>query len=582
MPTSPGQRAADCQPRGRSARLSPQQVVNGLLGAGAAVLGLIVVGQVVQSMIWHIRFPYEIKGWAEGHFLYNAVQLSRGENIYVDPAKHPMTVMPYGFLYPLLMAPLVGLFGPCMWIGRTLSALSAGVSLAWVYLTATRRARSPLAGVCGVVLVCGTYHLTGTSWDWGHSDSLYLALGLASLMCVERLPPGRVSWRVLPIVVLSCASCCAKQTGGGFILAAGTALLIRRRRLGLIHLCACSLSMGGVWAAGHFLTDGQFERYMILPLGEPYLPSKIVPLVKLLVLNAPVLLAAAVWQIKRDLRLSRWADPVAWGLFWVGLPSLGAYIKVGGVLNSLMPLFFLLSVPAGVRLCRMISSGPSARGYRLAAMIGLLGQLLLVRFVIDPSATWSHEQLVPWYVRAGRLIEEELRDPNERVLMGDRVSFAVRSGHRVYDAIPMATYGRDAVLEQSGRSAAYPEVQVRLRTQIQDRLKEQIESQVFDKILIPQDEIDGLRRDVVESLSRKYRVARVIQPEVRLPAYTPMLVFKPIRSATRPVSMPSRQHGADIPGLNRSPFLSIGTACCSHPKPRPASSDSWTVRGPTW
>jgi len=572
MPTSPGQRAADCQPRGRSARLSPQQVVNGLLGAGAAVLGLIVVGQVVQSMIWHIRFPYEIKGWAEGHSLYNALQFSRGENIYVDPDMQPVTTMGYGFLYPLLMAPLVRLFGAELWIPRVVSALAALASLGWVFRTASVRARSPIAGACGIALASTGYFLTGESWDWGHSDSLYVFLGLGSLMCVQSsgAMPG---WRrIAAAVVLSCASCCAKQSGGGFILAIATSLFIRRWRSGVVYLVSCGVVMTLVGLVGQLLTDGWFIRYTLgVVVGRPFFPDKVEPLVLLLISRVPLLLMLCGLEIKKSFPRSGWSDPIAWALLWVGLASLSVYLGHGGLLNALMPVFFLLSVPAAVRLSDMIRARQHRALDRSIALVVLVAQLLLIQYLVVPETLDLDQKILPWYLRAGKLIEAELRDPNERVLVGDRVSFAVLAGRPVYDSVAIANYGK-----------GYPAFLGWLREKMQKRLKRQFAERFFDKILIPREEVDQLESDIVQTLHESYKIERVLQPETHLPFCTPMLVFKPIRSATRPVSMPSRQHGADIPGLNRSPFLSIGTACCSHPKPRPASSDSWTVRGPTW
>ena len=55
----------------------------------------------------------------------------------------------------------------------------------------------------------------------------------------------------------------------------------------------CRTNLSGVWAVGHFLTGGQFERYMILPMVDPYLPWKVARVAKVFLLGAPVLLIAA-------------------------------------------------------------------------------------------------------------------------------------------------------------------------------------------------------------------------------------------------------------------------------------------------
>jgi hypothetical protein len=502
-------------------KIKPLQVFHTSLMVAAAVSGVYLIGQVAWCAVWHISFPYEAKGWAEGHFLYNALQLSRGDNIYADPSKQPVTAWPYGFLYPVLMAPLVRLFGPELWIGRAVSTAAACLSLGWVYQTAAGRARSPIAGACGVLLAFTTYPLSVYCWDWGHCDSLYMALGLASLMCVERLEPGARSGRIALAVVLSCASCCAKQTGGAFILAIATSLLIRYRRLGFAYLVGSISLMAATWTVWHFVSDGQFERYMILPISDPYQSDWLAPMARLLVFGAPLLLLAAGWQVKRDFPRSRWGDPVIWALIWEGSACIAGTAKHGGALNSLMPLFFLLSVPAGVRLSEMVLARTHAGAYRTAALIALLGQLLLTHFTRTANLAAEYRQLGRLIRHAGRLIDDELRDPNERVLMGARVSFAVRRGHTLYDAFTMAGGNARFV---AGR------VTGEFTSCIQNRLRRQISERFFDKLLVPKDSLEFLPADLVQLLFQKYRVDHVIQKDDYVWLYAPMLVLKPVRS----------------------------------------------------
>jgi hypothetical protein len=528
------------------------QAFEAVVIAVCALLAAVLIFQTGRSVLWHIGFPYELKGWAEGHFLYNAVQLSRGENIYVDPGLHPVTVMPYGFLYPLVMAPLVRLLGPELWIGRAISVVASLFSLGWVFRTARGRAGSALAGACGVALALSGYFLTGESWDWGHSDSLYVALGLGALMCVEHLDRRHQGARIAGAALLSCASCCAKQTGASFILGIAVFLLLRQRRAGLLFLAAAAGLMGAVWVTGHVLTGGQFEQYMTLILGDPYLSAKIPLLGGYLLTNVPVLLIASGWQIVRDVFRSRGADPVFWAFVCVGLSSAGAFVKVGGVANSLMPLFFLLAVPAGVRFAEMFAALRHRRVNRLLALSALATQLAILEFVAVPQALtrtlWT--KLEPYCFEAGRQIDAEFADGSDPILMGDRVAFAVRAGRRLYDSIAMATWDRDPASQITGGSVHYPSIQERVRAQIQDRLKDQFDRRYFQKILVQKEQVQALRPDVVDMLKSRYRVVRVILKDVQIPGLTPMMVLKPVPipappETTRPVP---GVHGAAAPG----------------------------------
>ncbi len=495
--------------------MQPAQLLVLLLAAGVLVAGAISVGQVALSVYRHITFPYEMKGWAEGHFLHSAMQLLRGETIYVDPAEEPVVVMPYGFLYFFVLAPLIRVFGPELWIPRAVSAAAALLSLACVFFAATRRGGSAIAGACAVALACTSYWVVLGCWDWGHADSLYIALGLGALMCVERVEPSGNARRIVLASLLSWGSFCAKQTGAGFALAITASLFFgkRRRQAALYAVLTGSLLLA-TWFVGHVLTHGQFDRQMLLVLADPYYPSRILDLARILVGTSPVLLLAGGWQIGRILSQStRWADPLLWGLIGVGVPSAAAFIKLAGTDNNLMPLLLFLSALAGVRFSQMVRAAEGARWVRPVALGGLLVQLVLTQVCFTP---WDRRELAHQYLCAGRLIEAELQDPNDRVLVGFRVSYAIRAQRPVYDTFPMVNYGH----EQPGVLEEYT-------GKIRKRLGKQIAEQFFDKILIPVDSYEDLHRDLRQFLNVRYRLNHVIRTEYRLPEYTPMLVFRP-------------------------------------------------------
>lgn len=514
-------------PQGRSRRrasMGPKGYFAAALALAVVLAGLLVVEHVLRGIHWHITFPYEIKGWTEGHYLYNALQILRGENFYTDPAKQPVTSWPYGFLYPLVMTPFVWLFGPELWIGRAISTAAAGVSLAWVFRTASGRAGTVVAGLCAVALACATFDITAGCWSWTQSDSLYVALGLGSLACAERLGSRRNGWWLALTVLLSCASCCAKQTGVGFVLAIATSLLVRQPRLAAVYTLATGVVIGAILAVGHVLTDGQFERYLLLPISVPYAFSKILPMLGILSFGAPLLLLMAGWQLKRDLQRGGWGDPVSWAILLVGGPSLAAYVKHGATTNSFLPLLFLLSVPAGVRLGELIAVARRAPLGRLLGLGLLLLQLVVTRFVFMRESDKHFAVNDVLLRRAGRLIEAELRDPNEHVLMTARVAYAIHAGSPVYDSVLMAGGGSGYV---PGKIAAD------MMSHLQNRLKQQIADRFFHKILIPESAIEILRADVKKSLQENYHIDHVIMKESSVWMYTPMLVLKPRASTPR-------------------------------------------------
>lgn len=501
---------------GKPIGLSPaplirDRVISTSLCVATAALGLLVVGQVALEMARHVAFPYEIDGWAEGGFLHNALCLSRGENFYLDSTKEVDLATPYGFLYPAVVAPLICVFGPKLWPLRSVSALSAVVALVLIFYMARRRAGTSIGGVLGVLLACTTYRTTLGCWDWGHSDSLYFALGLSALVCIQAVGSPCSRWRVLLASIFACASCCAKQTGAGFIVACAISLFLRRRRSALLFVESSGAILIAVLVVGHYLTGGQFERHMILVLGDPYLASKITQVFNRLVSQTPLLVLMGFWQLGLDFKQHGWSDPVLCAVVLVGPASLAAFIKEAGLPNNLMPLLMLLAIPAGVRLGHLIVRGKPAQRVRNATLLLLLGQLAVTLFWVMPDAARLNTLKTPVYLSAGRLIEAELSNRDERVLMGHPISFAIGAGRPVYDSLMVATYPK-----------GYPGVR--------ERLERQITEKSFDKILMPEEMVGYLGMHLVGALSKHYRIDHVIQKDVRLWNYTPMLVFKPVAS----------------------------------------------------
>lgn len=71
------------------------------------------------------NFPFDYDQ-GEGFELYDAIRLSQGHGIYLDNARFPYYSSNYPPIYRLMLAPLVLMFGPHVWVGR---AVTFGTSL---------------------------------------------------------------------------------------------------------------------------------------------------------------------------------------------------------------------------------------------------------------------------------------------------------------------------------------------------------------------------------------------------------------------------------------------------------------------
>ncbi len=84
-----------------------------------------------------LKFPFDYDQ-GEGFELYDAIRLSRGQNIYLDNAVFPFYSSNYPPVFRLMMAPLIWLFGPQIWVGRILSLAATIVIGLFIFLAARR------------------------------------------------------------------------------------------------------------------------------------------------------------------------------------------------------------------------------------------------------------------------------------------------------------------------------------------------------------------------------------------------------------------------------------------------------------
>lgn len=116
------------------AALSSLSVV--ALGVTAAIFaGYFVVYLVYARALFTFPFDYD---QGEGFELYDAIRLARGEGIYLDNAQFPFYSSNYPPVYRLLLAPLVALFGPHLWVGRALAFASSLMIGALIFVAARR------------------------------------------------------------------------------------------------------------------------------------------------------------------------------------------------------------------------------------------------------------------------------------------------------------------------------------------------------------------------------------------------------------------------------------------------------------
>ncbi|MGQ0553418.1 MAG: hypothetical protein ACT4PU_09380 [Planctomycetota bacterium] len=263
-----------------------------LLGAALATVAL------VYAACWlrYLNFPYGVFGWSADHILLNAWQIAQGLPVYVDPATGPATAYLYTPGLTLLLAPLVALFGPQLWVAQALNAAGV-VIIVWVVASeckrrvaavrtaaaATLSARAPADAAArragwfgaGLVFLLGSASLSALLWV--HPEVWAVAFSLLLLRCVTgpnasgdphsgALPRARMALAV----GLAVAAVLTKQTAVLVVGAAGLALLVRAPRAALGFGCAVAVLLTALHFLGEWLTAGQLSKYTLLGARHPF------------------------------------------------------------------------------------------------------------------------------------------------------------------------------------------------------------------------------------------------------------------------------------------------------------------------
>lgn len=298
-----------------------------------------------------LRYPFELE-WIEGGFLVVLRRVLAGRPLYVPPSLDFVPfIYPPGYYYATAL--LAQVIGPTFYSLRIVSIVSSlvtmGVVMFWVYREGGRGWPALVAGG----FYAGTYRLSGTWFDVGRVDALFLAalwVGMYALVWSRRWWGGIVAGFFFFLATMT------KQTalpilGPVFLYALWRGGRYRDARAWGMVVSFLTLLVGAtLWLT--WRSQGWFWYYTVrLPGGFPVLPH-------------------ALWRFWKDdvfpyttlafaLTLlylwGEWARGHSRAFMWYGLFFLGVLVNTwlvrshrGSYLNDLMPLHSVLAFGLGL------------------------------------------------------------------------------------------------------------------------------------------------------------------------------------------------------------------------------------------
>lgn len=222
-----------------------------------------------------LAFPFDYDQ-GEGFELYDAVLLAQGRGIYLDNGQYPFYSSNYPPMFRLLLAPLVAVFGPHIWVGRALGLATSLVCGAAIFVAsrrlwfdgvarpATATALDRALGVAVPAVAALAFYASNYVYWIGPLARAHIPMVMFSLLAAAVLDRAATTrgW-ITGFALLMAAGYTKLQAvdviGAGFLFA-----LIQRPRAFAAGLAACAAATGAVVLALNAATGGQFWLNVVL------------------------------------------------------------------------------------------------------------------------------------------------------------------------------------------------------------------------------------------------------------------------------------------------------------------------------
>ena len=153
-----------------------------VVGAQSAFLVLLLA----YTTFSRIGFPYELE-WLEGWTVRSLQRVLDGQGLFVKPSVEwvPYTYTP---LYTYAAAAVAKVTGVGFLAPRLVSLAATAGALLLTFALVRRETRSALCGLCAAGFLAGTYPLSGSWFDVGRVDNLFLFFLMAGFFLVRSHP----------------------------------------------------------------------------------------------------------------------------------------------------------------------------------------------------------------------------------------------------------------------------------------------------------------------------------------------------------------------------------------------------------
>jgi hypothetical protein len=444
--TSPGiltrpRDAAKSAIDGRSRRqLAPRAV-----RLAVALAGLAAIGAYVFVALSRLDYPFALEP-LEGNSLVEVHRILAGQPLYPAPTAG---YVPDGYppLYFLVSAAVARVLGAGYLSLRLVSLVSSLACFALLARLVQRETGSIAAGTGAAGVFAATYFTTGTWFDIGRVDSLFLALSLGGLYAARHMRGARGA---IAAGVLLAAAALTKQTALAESVAVTAALLTGpRRRLACVAALIEVTVLGVSTVVLRFSGGGWYTYYAFKQMSEHSLTYANFSWFWTALLAAAGLAAGAALIGARRVPRELLAGCAA-----LAVEGYATLVHSGGAINDMLPAYLAAALLAGLAL------GGSARWVATLSGVLVLAQSVFLLATAHPS------QAIPSSAAgaAGERLVAGMRAFGGDVAVPDNPSLSLLAG-MAPAAVPGAAFDVVRATDRGGiasyRHSAYQAVKTR-------------------------------------------------------------------------------------------------------------------------
>ncbi|MGA2828425.1 MAG: glycosyltransferase family 39 protein [Streptosporangiaceae bacterium] len=308
----------------------------------AALLGLAVIAAYLFIALGRLTYPFTIE-WLESNSLVEVHRILTGRQLYTAPS---VGYVPDGYppLYFAFSAAVASVLGPSYLSLRLVSLVASLVCFALLGRVVQRETGSAGAGIAAMGVLAATYFATGTWFDVGRVDSLFLAFSTAGLYAARWMLRTRGA---VAAGILLAAAFLTKQSG----LAEGVAVLAAlaagpRRRLAVPAVLTYGAVLAGSTLVLGLTSHGWYLYYVFEQMaGQPLKDAAIGQFwtVSLLPVVGIAVCAAVLGARRTPLVLLA-------GCAALVVEGYAALVHGGGTVNDLLPACLAVALLAGLAM----------------------------------------------------------------------------------------------------------------------------------------------------------------------------------------------------------------------------------------